>query len=213
MLTKKCIRCREIIIKKPSEGIPYWKTKRFCSVSCSTIGRPNYWKGKKLPFRVWNKGTEGLMPSPWNKGFTTKTSKKVAEYGKKSGASRLNKPKKPFRIINGYKCIFMPNHPRACRFTKTVPEQILIMEKHLGRFLNKKEVVHHINLNKLDNRIENLMLFPNKSEHMRWHALYDPNSGTKYGHQIGHKVSQKSRNKISKSLKVYFKHNLHWAKK
>ena len=201
METKKCFRCGKIIIKKSVEGLPYWKTKRFCSFSCASTGRIGYWKGKKLPYPVWNKG----KPHPhkvWNRGLTTKTSKKVAEYGKKSGNSRLNKPKKPFRIMDGYRCIFKPEHFRACKFTKCVPEQVLIMEKHLGRFLKKKEMVHHINGNKLDNQIENLMLFPSKSDHMRWHAFNDPNSGLrKRWENPG--FSKKSRNKMSKSLKEY----------
>lgn len=33
-----------------------------------------------------------------------------------------------------------------------------IMEQHLGRKLNRKEVVHHINGNPKDNRIENLQV-------------------------------------------------------
>lgn len=43
-----------------------------------------------------------------------------------------------------------------------------LMEKKIGRKLKKDEVVHHINENKLDNRIENLQLMT-KKEHLSHH--------------------------------------------
>jgi hypothetical protein len=44
----------------------------------------------------------------------------------------------------------------------------IIMEKYLGRELNKNEIVHHINGDKLDNRIENLKIM-SREEHMLLH--------------------------------------------
>jgi IS30 family transposase len=45
----------------------------------------------------------------------------------------------------------------------------VLMEKKLGRPLTRTEVVHHINGIKNDDRIENLTLFGNNAEHMKWH--------------------------------------------
>lgn len=49
-------------------------------------------------------------------------------------------------------------------------EHRIVMEAHLKRKLRREETVHHINGNKLDNRLENLEVISN-SEHARMHAL------------------------------------------
>ena len=48
-------------------------------------------------------------------------------------------------------------------------EHRVVMEKHVGRKLTKKEVVHHINGNKHDNAISNLLLCSSQAEHARIH--------------------------------------------
>lgn len=76
----------------------------------------------------------------------------------------------------GYIQISVPNHPRANGKCSYVLEHIIIMESHIGRHLKwisaghgDNEVVHHINRNKKDNRIENLQLMTHR-EHMALHG-------------------------------------------
>ena len=67
-----------------------------------------------------------------------------------------------------YVKILSKQHPNNVK--GFVLEHRLVVEKKLGRYLKKEEVVHHINENKQDNRIENLMLFKNNKEHMKFHT-------------------------------------------
>jgi len=64
---------------------------------------------------------------------------------------------------NGYVYIWQPNHPNSVK--KYIMEHRLVMEQYLGRYLTKKEVVHHINGIRNDNRIENLMLLAGRGYH------------------------------------------------
>jgi len=61
---------------------------------------------------------------------------------------------------DGYILLACPNHPHKDK-RGYVPEHRIAMEKHLGRFLEKWEIIHHINHIKQDNRIENLKLYSN----------------------------------------------------
>jgi len=81
----------------------------------------------------------------------------------------------------GYNLIYSNNHPNKDS-TGYVREHRLVMEKVLGRYLNKDEVVHHLNGIKGDNRLENLELMT-KAEHIILHLT-------------GRKVSEETRKKI-----------------
>lgn len=70
----------------------------------------------------------------------------------------------------GYIAIYSPKHPFA--IDNRIFEHRIVMEKKIGRYLYPEEVVHHINKIVSDNRIENLMLFANDSEHHIWHGKH-----------------------------------------
>lgn len=48
---------------------------------------------------------------------------------------------------------------------KYVAQQRYIVEKYIGRKLKKNELVHHIDGNKMNNKLRNLYIFTNKAIH------------------------------------------------
>ena len=70
---------------------------------------------------------------------------------------------------DGYITCYVPKHPN-CSADKFVMLHTVIMERSIGRYLNKDEVVHHVNGVRDDDRIENLQLMKirdHQSMHMK----------------------------------------------
>ncbi len=72
----------------------------------------------------------------------------------------------------GYVYIYAPHHPRNKK--GYMQEHVLVVEATVNRYLNKHEVVHHINGVKDDNRPENLELLDIRS-HRQKHSNHDAN--------------------------------------
>ena len=149
-----------------------------------------------MPFKKgnisWNKGLKCPQISKackgrvaWNKGIPMPEERRLKMIARLKG--RHFSPKTEFKkgqnignkhphwkggrtISDGYILIFKPEHPYATK-QGYVREHKLIMEKQLGRYLTRKEQIHHINGNKKDNRIENLILFENAISHRNYHLL------------------------------------------
>ena len=77
------------------------------------------------------------------------------EYAERTAKGVSKKP-------NGYIEVTRGEH-------KGRPQHRVIMEQHIGRKLNSSEHVHHIDGDKANNEISNLMLMT-ASEHMSYHA-------------------------------------------
>lgn len=69
---------------------------------------------------------------------------------------------------SGYILIKNRNHPFTTK-KGYMYQSRLIAEKYLGRYLTREEVIHHINGDILDNRPENLYLFPSRFQHLKFH--------------------------------------------
>jgi len=129
----------------------------FCSRNCfieykkiTSLGENNNFYGKKHKQKSIDKFLDSIGDSRKGSGNS----------GWNGGRAKTD---------SGYVLIFMPEHPFKCR-GKYIREHRLVMEKFLGRYLLPKEQVHHINGNRQDNRIENLMLFASNSAHKKYES-------------------------------------------
>jgi hypothetical protein len=109
-----------------------------------------------------------------NRQYSDATKEKMSKNGKGKVCQKGSKNSnwKGGRIVDfkGYVLVYAPTHPN-CNHHGYVFEHRLVMEAHIGRTLLPTEVVHHINGDPADNRIENLALYSSKSDHSRHHCL------------------------------------------
>lgn len=74
--------------------------------------------------------------------------------------------------MNGYRLLYCPDHHRALcgsGWGGFVYEHIIVAEEMLGRRLEKSEVVHHLDGDRSNNRMENLLILSN-NQHGKLHA-------------------------------------------
>lgn len=159
-MKKNCLVCGKEFFKKYTCSRKDWSNSKFCSNACngkSKIGQPS--KKKGIPTGLVTSGCFKKGHVPWSKG---KPGQKKEKHGMWKGGKIRRK---------GYIFLHRPEHSGADSLGY-VREHRLIMEEHLGRILDPKEVVHHINEIKDDNRLENLMLFEDNGKHTAFHLKY-----------------------------------------
>lgn len=100
-----------------------------------------------------------------------RTHTSVEKYLHKQGLNQRN-PGPPDGRPNPYKYRdkIIPKDHYLYGKQKTLAESRYVMEKELGRPLDSKEVVHHIDRNRRNNDPKNLIVFASQLEHMRHHA-------------------------------------------
>lgn len=138
-----------------------------------------------------NYGVSDLMPWPKGKPRSPETKAKISAYmtgrriGENSGTWKGGKSVSS----EGYVLVLLRDHPNAMP-NGYVKEHRLVMERHLGRLLKRDEIVHHVNGDKADNRIENLELM-RQSDHVA-------------EHRTGVRRSEETRRRISEARKARF---------
>lgn len=149
--------------------IKNWGSDRYCSTEC-------YWKAKvKYPEVDCPTCKKKFKPkskiSKKGKLYAQIYCSRICCYSTRRGT---NHPRavEGNRHINshGYASVLDPEK----RFKSgRILEHRLVMEQHLGRKIESDEHIHHVNLVKTDNRIENLKLIEN-FEHQELHYQMSP---------------------------------------
>lgn len=118
-------------------------------------GDPNF---KRFKINQGECSVDGCSLHAYKKGLCNKHYIRLLRYGREHRV--LAKPGDGY-VSGGY-------HLFSCNNNKVFTHR-LVMEAYLDRPLDDFEVVHHINGNRLDNRIENLELC-SKSAHTTYHS-------------------------------------------
>lgn len=102
----------------------------------------------------------------WGHFVSEETKKKISKANKGKwfyrGKKHPNWKGGRIKTPTGYILIYYPTHPYCRKLGKFgyyggyVLEHRLVIEKHLGRYLEKWEIIHHKNGIKDDNRLKNL---------------------------------------------------------
>ena len=123
-------------------------------------GKTQQWVGEQV-------GLTGRLAGKLISKMCKKHGIKCQRTGPRAGKGHPNWKGGLLTDKRGYVYQYVENHPFARKPRKKyVFQHRLVMEKHLGRYLDPKEVVHHKNGDHSDNRIENLSLYQSNGNHL-----------------------------------------------
>lgn len=158
MYTFSCEVCgKEVSIKESERKVRERNGRKikYCSYECS---------GKAM-----RKGKEKQCPICHKSFYTTRgiccSVECKNKYSKISGVHKKN----GYWYENGYKVLYLEGN-------KSIKEHIKVMEEHIGRKLHYNEIVHHIDGNKLNNKLSNLRLMT-RGEHSKLHREMELQEG------------------------------------
>ncbi len=104
------------------------------------------------------------------KTYPSKLKRGKGKYCSRSCASKHQLMRERHEKRNGY--VYIKNHDHPFRTNQNlVAEHRLVIEGRIGRYLDAQEIPHHIDLDKKNNRSNNLYLCSNDLMHRKIHKI------------------------------------------
>jgi hypothetical protein len=156
--------CREPVTWRRGKGWNKWAHGHHVRVNNPNAGKGEHTRGDKNPMRQPEIASKVSGENHWRN--RPENAERACEYisEQQSRMMDINNPNWKGGVTR------TPEGRVLVRMdSKYVSEHRLLMEKHLGRPLERCEIVHHINNDPTDNRLENLELFRNQAVHVAHH--------------------------------------------
>src|SRR3990167_1099166 len=142
-MKKICLQCKKSFPAK------HGNRDKFCSTFCFGLSK----RGKPVIRSFTKKIREKIRKARRLQAPPRPRGSKLTEEHKE----KLRKPRRLRATVGGYIVLYNKTHPFRGKNNIVFGHRIVV-EKFIGRYLRRDEIVHHINEVKTDNRLSNLFI-------------------------------------------------------